>query len=61
MAQLKQWLIWGRSPSPIDEPLLGTANEPQGEQPLPTDIRDAETDPAEAECDQEELRIFMYA
>eukprot|EP00892_Ulva_mutabilis_P002833 jgi/Ulvmu1/12550/UM090_0037.1 len=58
MADNKEWLIWGRSPSPIDEPLLRADDEVQAEQP--TDgKREPDIDPAEEEIDQEELRIFI--
>lgn len=57
----KEWLIWGRSPSPIDEPLLEEDDEPQGENPVVAGDRETDLDPAEADIDQEELRIFMCA
>lgn len=60
MAERNEWLIWGRSPSPIHEPLLDNDDEPAGEQPIEMDAKPKETDPAEAELDKEELRLFMY-
>lgn len=61
MAELNEWLIWGRSPSPIHEPLLDKDEKPASEQRIEEDAQPKEIDPAEAELDKEELRLFMYA
>lgn len=59
MAERNEWLIWGRSPSPIYEPLLDNVDEPDNKEPRGKDAREEEASPAEVEIDKEELRLFM--
>ena len=59
MAERNEWLIWGRSPSPIHEPLLDNVDKPDNKEPRGKDAREEEASPAEVEIDKEELRLFM--
>jgi hypothetical protein len=57
-----EWLIWERSPSPVEEPLL-QEQDTSADAQLTAAQRDKPVaqSPAEVALDQEELQIFWYA
>jgi hypothetical protein len=61
MAERCEWLIWERSPPPMDEPLLQEQDDAAEQNP---DVKDAPVPVKSAQeeaLDQEELQLFWYA
>ena len=62
MSERGDWLIWERSPPPMDEPLLRDEEEAAGQEPASAKEDPAPVKSAEEEAlDQEELQLFWCA